>query len=1125
MATGGQPQTTDNRVFLFRLQILVIDGGLLVLRNILDQSLTSQCITFSACLNQEKSTITHLKSRGVITQVQYDVLFPASGKVPTSSDLDITLIICLLRNLKCFGLNKKFDWRVTPAPTDVTIEADIRRLKDFRNKISHISTTTAIQQNDFTAWWNDIEQILIRLSSPALNIQQTIAEFISCPLDLEEERRIQEEIKKWKDCEADVDRLKLEMTDVKENVTEVKKDFEDIKVNLTDVKKDLEDVKENDTAMKRYIEDIKENVTDVKKDIDEIKRWQGTEKNNETDSPVQTEERKYQNYKKELKDGLFEFYKTRHSKIFLSPLFEEKDTPLTIFYIRPELNSDDKILQGESLLEMFRTETKHNREIYVVADAGVGKTAFSKYLANVWCQAHYPDKDMNTYLLKDDIGCMQEFNFLFLVLLRDADDLCSIDDLIFEKIVSNLGLEQKFPEDVLLRILKNEKCLVILDGLDEWIHPEKKCYRSPRSIPHRNDREKCTILTTTRPWKLGLLNLNSWQIGEKVELTKLSKKSAVTLTERILQRLKSYPNKDALQRDVTTFISEIESRQGEELTFVPLLLIYTICLWCDGVQIGNSKCELYINIVELLLSRTIQKHGDLQQVCDLSDSDTQECFAEHENCTKYYPLLMCLGKLAYYTLFNETRENTLVFDGSVAKKYLTPDEMKFTLHSGMLSESTTKTLTKKFSKVSFSHKTVQEFFAAIFVSSENEAQKSLIEKCRTVQDILDMSQIYEFICKMNADLMSAISNDVMSVINEDEKTRHYRTRTGKWRLSDIYNIPLYNLQKMFMSCLQEMPESENIQLCLQDFFIDKKTEDSEQLQRMFKQNKANIKSLYIYISNTSSSLREIIDLFSLTDLSNVSKLYYNCARQKEAEINLILFPSLQAVNLMWGEWTKNLSKNLPRLQNLQHLYITEFTLSHKILETIFNFISGQKSMKELTLRGLDCKNHGRHNCKGLNLDLSQHSTLSKLDLRWLPWRLQLKISTPSIVNVRLEFINLDKISILSRDMLNIERVKLYMIEMPAESLQNFITVLENLPQSVTVEMTAVTPETEYKSVRENIWRSQTFHVIHDYDDNDDFWGIEFKTIGVLFRNQVPMLQTRKQSKGKTLYNKLKNFFQ
>ncbi|XP_060578485.1 uncharacterized protein LOC132735549 [Ruditapes philippinarum] len=294
MATGGQPQTPDNRIFLFRLQILVIDGGLLVMRNIMDQTLTFKCITLRACFSQEKTTITRLKNRGVITQVQYDVLFPTGGQVPTLSDLDITLIICLLRNLKCFGLNQKFDWRATPAPTDVSIEADICRLKDFRNKISHISTTTVIQQNDFTTMWNDIEQVLVRLSSPAVNIQQTIAEFKTIPLDLEEERRIEEEMKKLNDYEAVVKRLLLAMTDVEEYVIDVKKDLEgvkeyvtevrrgleDMKENVTDVqkvKKDIEDVKENDTAVKRGLKDIEENVTKVKKDLDEIKRRQAAD--------------------------------------------------------------------------------------------------------------------------------------------------------------------------------------------------------------------------------------------------------------------------------------------------------------------------------------------------------------------------------------------------------------------------------------------------------------------------------------------------------------------------------------------------------------------------------------------------------------------------------------------------------------------------------------------------------------------------------------------------------------------------------------------------------------------------------------------------------------------------------
>jgi hypothetical protein len=407
-----------------------------------------------------------------------------------------------------------------------------------------------------------------------------------------------------------------------------------------------------------------------------------------------------------------------------------------------------------------------------------------------------------------------------------------------------------------------------------------------------------------------------------------------------------------------------------------------------------------------------------------------------------------------------------------------------------LSESTSKSLTRKFSKVSFSHKTVQEFFAAILISSENEAQKIVVEKCRNVQDILDISNICEFISKINADLVCEISNDLMSVINKDEKTLRYRNKTGDE--SSVYNTPLYNIQKMFMSCLQEMPESENIESCLQDFFIDQYTVDSDQLKRLLKQNKTNVNSLYIKTSPRSRSLREIIDLFSITDLSHIQTLNYSGgSNEKEAEIPRILFPSLQYVTLQYGKWTndeENLSENLERCQNLQYLDIRHFMLSHKILEPFFNFISGQKSMKELRLEWLLCKEHGYHDCKRLHLDFSQHSTLSKLHLQKLPWRLQLNITTPSLVNVVLLGINLDEsLLLLSRDMLNIKRVLLYFIEMPAGSLQNLITVLENLPQSVTVEMAAIKPETEYELFRENIRKSQIFHVIEDYD------CFEFKT--------------------------------
>ncbi|XP_060589554.1 uncharacterized protein LOC132744790 [Ruditapes philippinarum] len=1073
--TSSSAQAVDNRVFLFRLQILIIDGGLTVLRNYVEQELSAQSNSLSGCLANERTTINVLKGRGIITQVQYDLLFPSSGIVSTS-DLDITLIICLMRNLKCFKLNKKFNWKIPPGQSDTSIEADICRLKNYRNEICHISTTTGIQHSDFITKWDEIEQILLRFDKvyPIKDFHQTITDFEFSPLDPKTEQRVTDEIEKWeshdKAVEADIELLKAGHKDTIEDLKTVKTEIEEIKERLP----------------------TKQTTSNMQDDRMQENRRKG--------NLFQRgfEWIRYRPMKKNLQGDLIKFYRNKCSSIPLSPLLEEVETPLAGFYVMPDIvaigqespSSDvEEKTPVNSLMDLFSVRSGHQQEIYLSADAGFGKTAFSKYLAITWCQAHHKDKNYKCFK-DEELKALSDFEFLFLVLLRDCSDICSIEKMIEQQITEQL------PTSVSLeRILRKEKCLIILDGLDEWTHPENGCSRRNEKIPHRYVHEKCVILTTSRPWKLGVSNLKTSQVNKKIELVQLSIDSKWQLEKNAISKMTGVPDGDELTSKTRDLNQVIDDRGLQHMQTIPLLLMFITCLWCNRISIENSKCDVYTKIIEFLLSRTAKKHPEIQPSCVSSTCDIPEYFRNHNFCKKFYSLIKSLSELAYQTLLNETRENTLVFDGSVAETYLKADDMRISLFSGIVSESKTKTLIKEISKVSFSHKTVQEFFAAIFISSYSDVQKIVLEKCRNVQDILDMSTICEFMSKMNAERMCEISNYLMFVINEDEKTRSYRTRTGG---EHMYNTPLYNIQEMFMSSLREMPESENIQLCLQDFFIDTYTEHSEHLQRLLKQNKPNIKSLYINTVFTSSSLLEIIDLFSLTDLSHIQKLYYHGEREKEAEINRIFVPSLQNVSLLSGNWTndeENLSENLARLQNLQYLYIHHFTLSHKILETFYNFIPGQKSMKELTLWRLYCKKRSRRlnlglsqHCKRLNLDLSQHSTLSKLHLKELSGRLQLNISTPSLVNVELSYIKLDESSLLlSRDMKNIECVKLVYIEMPAECLQNFIAVLENLPQPVTVDMVAIKPETEYDRVRENIRRSQIFHVIQD-----DYWFV-FKT--------------------------------
>ncbi|KAH3828974.1 hypothetical protein DPMN_130962 [Dreissena polymorpha] len=56
--------------------------------------------------------------------------------------------------------------------------------------------------------------------------------------------------------------------------------------------------------------------------------------------------------------------------------------------------------------------------------------------------------------------------------------------------------EREEAKKLCLHITKNEMCLVIQDGLDEW--PGDEPLPSITGIP----KEKCIVLTTSRPWKL-----------------------------------------------------------------------------------------------------------------------------------------------------------------------------------------------------------------------------------------------------------------------------------------------------------------------------------------------------------------------------------------------------------------------------------------------------------------------------------------------------------------------------------------------------------------------------------------------------------------------------------------------
>ena len=128
-----------------RLARLLIDGGTHVLRKVLHSVHPSA--TLQDVLNNNLRKLQSLKSRRVIFDDQWEKLFPTLGKPPDSKTFDITLLHLLLREI-CHLKAPLTGWHKMPADGDVSREANIVRIKCFRNELCH-SVSTGISNGKF----------------------------------------------------------------------------------------------------------------------------------------------------------------------------------------------------------------------------------------------------------------------------------------------------------------------------------------------------------------------------------------------------------------------------------------------------------------------------------------------------------------------------------------------------------------------------------------------------------------------------------------------------------------------------------------------------------------------------------------------------------------------------------------------------------------------------------------------------------------------------------------------------------------------------------------------------------------------------------------------------------------
>ena len=156
-----------------KLSRLLIDGGTTVLRKIFDGH--HPPVNLIIDLNANYPILNNLLSRRVLNGHQWDKLFPPGGVPPDSNTFDITLLFLLLTKI-CGLTPPPSGWHTKPPSSDTSHEANLARVKFYRNILYGHVTTTGVDTPTFSALWTEISGVLVSLGLGQAEVDRLKAE-------------------------------------------------------------------------------------------------------------------------------------------------------------------------------------------------------------------------------------------------------------------------------------------------------------------------------------------------------------------------------------------------------------------------------------------------------------------------------------------------------------------------------------------------------------------------------------------------------------------------------------------------------------------------------------------------------------------------------------------------------------------------------------------------------------------------------------------------------------------------------------------------------------------------------------------------------------------------------------
>ena len=178
----------------FRLSRLLVDVGSQALREVFDGIHPPERLHLF--LSSQRASLSLLREgkKQVLNSTQWEKVYPRNPSTPSSGNFDITLLMVLLGKTYGLSLSAGDSERVPPA-TDKSTEADIARLKFFRNMVCAHSNQVSLNNVTFNTYWQDISKVLLRLGGA--KCRTLIKRLKSENMDTDVGCHYQELLKQW----------------------------------------------------------------------------------------------------------------------------------------------------------------------------------------------------------------------------------------------------------------------------------------------------------------------------------------------------------------------------------------------------------------------------------------------------------------------------------------------------------------------------------------------------------------------------------------------------------------------------------------------------------------------------------------------------------------------------------------------------------------------------------------------------------------------------------------------------------------------------------------------------------------------------------------------------------------